>query len=508
MSYFTLAGKGPSQQSKRIGEQLAYVPPAVTIPSQATLDINAALEKLYSLGGDRKAIEQFISNSLVALKQAKGKGKKIKGSNKMVLGYMRSDTNMATVTKMLKLVREFDISQIATALKTGTEIEKTKASDAVSFWREMGLNTLSLDVVCDQIRQYFSTQFRPTDVQRHLYRIMNSGTTPCADLLTAPTGSGKTSGLAACLTEMSSRGDKLNLTIVSTRSDKAMEEFIGVMCSASVPICIARRNPKNGSIEIIPVWETMGKVPLQSNNASKREKSKTIIEMSQRMRAALTDTPQNQRTRRWAFRTFKTEYPLIVLCEASFRENGLTTIVEQAKDYVEYYSGKYSTYTVIIDDFCASATDVDTGHSIARVMETCERVVLMTATPPAEIGSESRPVNIKRARNNLEPFKEFEYKSTLGPGLELATLDADGNEVPYSILNHDLSVFEHSSFALQAMSFSTTIAMLRALLTPASVLPTTATPVQIAQDMVERKAIGDKATRDYMLSLLPNISLD
>jgi len=401
-------------------------------------------------------------------------GKKGRGSKCQVWRrFLDIDANKRLASNLSILKEEFDLCKISTHIRAGG-FEEEIAREALAFWKEKSIEDLTFQTVMEQAKAYTAKVYDPTEVQKEIFRLLRPSAGKYAKNIVAPTASGKTSGLAAGISAMMNgkQTEAKTFTVLSPISDTATEEFIAVMSAAGIPFCIGRhRDVKNPitklmerKIQIIPSRETMGAVRGE-------HRPETIIQMSETMK---TNKSRRHHTN---------PYPAIIICESSFREEGLVEVVDMAHALVAEYPDRYGDITVFVDDFGASSRDVARGKAVVHVAESAERIVTMTATPPSDFSSPERLINRQRVANGCLPFTTHVYTNTLGQGLDLVVEKDDGTTAPFTILDQDLSVFDTSPFALQTLSLSSTIYLLQRL-------------------------IGVQQARDMILNMLPIVSLD
>ena len=454
MSFWRYATAARSERSSQLAGLLGHSGPKGR--SQNAADVEEALRFLMASRCDQKAITRVLASQPTG---KKGRGKRVAWHR-----YLNSECNKTLATDLLTLNDEFDLQKISTYIRKGG-FEEEIAREALAHWKSLTPAELPFQTVMEQAKAYTSKVFDPTEVQHKIFNLLKPSSGNFAELIVAPTASGKTSGLAAAISAMvhGKQTEAQTLTVLSPISGTAMEEFIAVMSAASIPFCIARR--REGRIQIVPSRETMGSVS--------GDRPSSIIQMTRTMVA------DRSKYKRGRSKRFTNAFPSLIICESSFREDGLSDVVQMSREFVTEYSERYGDLTVFVDDFGASNHDVTHGVDVLRVMESEKRIVLMTATPPSNLDASERKINIKRRSSGLDEFTEHIYTNTLGQGLDLVV---EGGS-PFTILDHDLSVFETSPFALQTLSLSSTIFLLQ-------------------------RIYGELGARDMVLDMLPVVSLD
>ena len=443
-----------------------------------------AMKQLITLLGSGNTIPEIsedVGNTIRVLLETNPK-ELIKLRNKMSVKqriFLGVQTNRDLADSLGNLQTKFSISDIAEYLQYKDTIPKkgkksygskksskktlfsvkTTAQSAVDKWISSSLKKLSYEDVWKQFMSWVFQDMKPTDLQRGLLTLMRTNG-PIARLVIAPTGAGKTFGFGAVMGLCTDR-----LLCYSPANRTSMQDFIGSTTSAHVPVCYVIRNsninPKTGELEhkleYVSIFETMGKA-----------KGSSLEEMS----ATLLRNKQMRKTR------FKTHIPRIVVCDPSMREDGISEIYNEVRIYCNSLKGQRTLEpTLVIDDFCASEKDIKTSIDAHQLMTSVDRIVLLTATPPADMNV----VNTIRENNNLLPITNDTYSKTLGMGVSLFSND-NGVCTPVTLLDN-LDVFDNSPFALSTLTPGTVFALMKEI-------------------------YGEKGARDIILSKLPNISLD
>jgi len=334
---------------------------------------------------------------------------------------------------------------------------------------------LSCTDVVSQHKRVLKSSGKPTKLQRFLYGKLN-GDGPCASLIVGPPGCGKTTGLTACTHGIQA------LFPVNFKS--FIDAILNAM-SARTPVAIVQHD-SDGKIVMEPLHETLCKLLKYDTTTSldfddKLPKSleelhrrilqrqrvtqdqirkrndylrKLDVEECMARKGSLTreDEGKISASHKKRAKTLSQMPPVFTstigtfIVHPSLRAEGGVGVCAEIEEYGRMIR---KPVTVIIDDF-GTNFEVD-EPSVVQLCASTPRIVLLTGTPPSNMGDPESAINRCRAQAGLPIFETNTFNDTLGPGLDLYHLE-DGVRKLHSLLLGPRSVFEHNPSALQTIS--------------------------------------------------------
>ena len=426
-----------------------------TVPSLSPSE-QAAVDVLLKVSEDElKAILSAASRPTKSRSKIRVPGRdKPLSSREVTLLNTNKTKSEADIIRQLR--KEFSLDLLSGALKRNTFVARF-AVEALKYWPAVPLEQLSFDNVYEQFVHLSKTRVQHTPMQKEIYTHLRSDG-PCAVLAVAPTGSGKTTALAAtCSTNPSS------IVVILPLTRRAAQEMVGVMSGRQdpVPNCVVRQNIETLKLEWVPTWEVMGRIP------ASQEKPALLKDMVDQLEVLRADPSAS----------VKQTMPSVVIVDPTLRGDiKLGNIIRQIDKFASTHKLKQM---FVIDDLYALGTE---SPGVIQLLISRPRIMALTATPPSDFGSPERQVNIARCRNGLEPFRVVQDSRTLGQGVQLLYKAPSGPQ-PFCLLEHDFEAFSRSTWALPTLSLSMSFSLLR-------------------------ETMGDLGARNFFLERYPRITLD